>query len=62
MLEPSGSQLFYEKAGSPDKTLKLYEGHFHDLLNDIGKEQVMADVKGWISAHLSAAKGAAPGS
>jgi acylglycerol lipase len=56
----SGSQLFYEKAGSVDKTLKLYEGHYHDLLNDLGKEQVMADVKGWISAHVSIAKSAAP--
>jgi len=26
--------------GSP-KTLKLYEGHFHDLLNDLGREQVI---------------------
>jgi acylglycerol lipase len=49
----SGSQFFYEKAGSADKTLKLYDGGYHDLLNDLGKEQVMADVKGWISAHLS---------
>ena len=37
--KPSGSQLFYDKAGSTDKTLKLYEGHFHDLLNDVGKER-----------------------
>ncbi len=48
----SGSELFYEKAGSKDKTLKLYEGHYHDLLNDLGKEQVMADINSWISAHL----------
>jgi alpha-beta hydrolase superfamily lysophospholipase len=32
--KPSGSQLFYNTAGSTDKTLKLYEGHFHDLLNE----------------------------
>ncbi len=57
----SGSQLFYEKAGSRDKTLKLYDGYYHDPLNDLGKEQVMADIKGWISAHLSVTKGAAPG-
>ena len=24
--KPSGSQLFYETAGSKDKTLKLYQG------------------------------------
>ena len=43
---------FYDKAGSSDKTLKLYEGHFHDLLADVGKQQVMADVQAWIDAHL----------
>ena len=52
---PSGSQLFYDTAGSRDKTLKLYEGHAHDLLADVGKEQVMADVIGWINTRLSAA-------
>src|SRR5213078_834604 len=28
--KPSGSQHFYDRAGSTDKTLKLYEGHYHD--------------------------------
>jgi hypothetical protein len=42
--KPSGSQLFYETAGSADKTLKLYEGHYHDLLHDVDKEQVLADI------------------
>ena len=52
VTKPSGSQLFYDSAGSPDKTLKLYDGHVHDLLNDVGKEVVMADIKGWIEARL----------
>jgi acylglycerol lipase len=51
---PSGSQFFYDTVGSKDKKLKLYEGHFHDLLNDLGKEAVMADIKGWIDARLPA--------
>ena len=50
---PAGSKLFHQRAGSHDKTLKLYEGHFHDLLNDIGKEAVMADVIAWIEARLA---------
>lgn len=50
---PAGSQFFYDTAGSKDKTLKLYEGHAHDLLNDIGKEGVMADIVAWINKHLS---------
>ena len=49
-----GSEFFHEHAGSADKTLKLYEGHYHDLLNDIGKEQVLADVLAWIEARLPA--------
>ncbi len=47
-----GSEFFHETAGSTDKTLKLYQGHYHDLLNDVGKEQVIADIKGWIDARL----------
>lgn len=49
---PAGSQEFYDHAGSKDKRLKLYEGHVHDLLNDIGKEKVFADIKDWIVKHL----------
>ncbi len=49
-----GSEFFHEHAGSADKTLKLYEGHYHDLLNDIGKEEVLADITGWIEARLPA--------
>jgi alpha-beta hydrolase superfamily lysophospholipase len=52
VTRPSGSKEFYEKAGSRDKTLRLYEGHFHDLLADLGKQQVMADILAWIDAHL----------
>lgn len=49
---PKGSRLFHERAGSRDKTLKLYEGHVHDLLADTGREQVMADIESWIAARL----------
>jgi alpha-beta hydrolase superfamily lysophospholipase len=53
VTRPSGSQLFYDTVGSADKTLKLYEGYYHDLLHDIGKEKVMADITGWIDARAS---------
>ena len=54
VTKPGGSKEFYEKAGSRDKMLKLYEGHFHDLLADVGKQQVMADIQAWIDAHIPA--------
>jgi acylglycerol lipase len=52
--KPTGSQHFYDRVGSSDKTLKLYEGHFHDLLNDADKDVVMGDIQGWINARLLA--------
>ncbi len=55
VTKPGGSQFFYDTAGSTDKTLKLYEGHVHDLLNDYDKEVVIADIKNWIDARLLAA-------
>jgi alpha-beta hydrolase superfamily lysophospholipase len=49
---PAGSQEFFTRAGSTDKTLKLYDGRFHDLLSDLGKDAVMADITAWIDEHL----------
>ena len=48
--KPGGSQIFYDTASSTDKTLKFYEGHYHDLLNDLGREEVLDDIVGWIDA------------
>ena len=50
--KPSGSQQFFEKVGSTDKTLKLYDGYYHDLLHDVGKDAVMADIQAWLDKRL----------
>ncbi len=48
VTRPEGSKEFYARASSADKTLKLYDGFYHDPLNDVGKEIVMADIRAWI--------------
>lgn len=53
VTEPAGSQLFYDRAGSKDKTLKLYDDYVHDLLADVGKERPMADMLAWLDAHVA---------
>ena len=58
---PAGSQYFYDNAASTDKTLKLYEGHYHDLLNDVDKEVVMADIQSWIDERIPAESSAVSG-
>ena len=55
---PAGSQYFYDNAGSSDKTLKLYEGHYHDLLADLGKEDVLADIQAWLDERIPASSSA----
>lgn len=50
---PSGSQMFHDKAGSSDKTLKLYEGMYHDPLNDVDKALVMRDIADWLRARIA---------
>lgn len=45
-------QLF-QKAGCRDVTLKLYPGGRHEMLNEINKEEVFADLLAWLERHLS---------
>ena len=45
---PAGSEEFFGAASSKDKTLKLYDGYVHDLLNDTGREGVLADIVAWL--------------
>ena len=56
VTRPGGSREFHEAAGAHDKTLKLYDGHSHDLFNDIGRERVLADIVAWMEARLPIVK------
>lgn len=63
VTKPGGSRVFYDNAGAEDKTLKLYDGHYHDLLNDVGRARVMDDILGWLEARtpsLPLAEAASP--
>ena len=49
---PEGSKLLYERASSKDKTLKLYDGFYHEIFNEPEHKQVMADVEAWLTKHV----------
>ncbi len=40
-----------ERAGGEDVTLKLFPDMRHEILNEIGKEEVYDFVLEWINAH-----------
>ena len=50
----AGSQEFYDAAGSKDKTIKIYEGGYHDLLNDTISADVMDDIRSWLNERMPA--------
>ena len=52
LVDPSGAQLLYDLASSKDKTIKIYNGFYHEVFNEPEHELVLNDVKIWIEAHL----------
>jgi acylglycerol lipase len=44
-----GSQELYRRGQSPDKTLKLYEHMFHDLMHEPERDVVISDVIAWLN-------------
>jgi len=52
LTAPSGSEEMFKKVSSPDKTLKIYPGLFHEIFNEPEKETVLADMSSWLEAHL----------
>ncbi len=52
LCDPKGSRKLYEKVGSQDKTLKLYEGFYHEIFNEPEHGQVMADMEAWLAARV----------
>lgn len=46
------AQLF-QKAGCQDVTLRLYPGGRHEMLNEVNREEVFADLLAWLEGHLS---------
>ena len=45
---------FFKDHGTADLTMKLYPGGRHEMLNEINKGEVYADVLAWLEKHLPA--------
>lgn len=51
LVPPDSSNLVYELAGSEDKTIKHYDGLYHEILNEPERDAVVADTLAWLDAH-----------
>ncbi len=52
IVSPSGSIMLHEKAGAKDKTFQDLPNGYHELFNDLDKEEFMAEVITWIKARI----------
>jgi alpha-beta hydrolase superfamily lysophospholipase len=59
LCPPAGSVMLGERVGSADRTVKAYEGLFHEIFNEPERDAVLDDVCGWLSARAGAPTDAA---
>ena len=52
ITEVEGSRRFIETIASEDRTLHLVDGGYHELLNDIGREETLRVVLEWLERRL----------
>jgi acylglycerol lipase len=52
LVDPAGAQMLYGRSGSKDKTLKVYEGLYHEVFNEPERGRVLKDVETWLEAHV----------
>lgn len=52
LTDPTGSQMLYDQVSSTDRTLRFYDGLYHEIFNEPEREQVFADVAAWLEAHV----------
>jgi len=53
LASPEWSERLYERAASDDKTLKLYDGLYHETFNEPEKEEVLRDLGDWLNERIS---------
>lgn len=52
IVPKSCSQKFYNSIASSDKTLKFYDGFYHEILNEKDKDTVIKDIHNWIEKRI----------
>ena len=52
LVNIKGSRELYAQAVSQDKTLKIYPGLYHELLNDPKNDILIADLVKWLDSHI----------
>jgi alpha-beta hydrolase superfamily lysophospholipase len=52
LVDPGGIRILENKTSSLDKTIKVYDGLYHEVFNEPERQIVLKDVENWLDAHL----------
>ncbi len=51
LVDPAASRAFYQSLGTTDRQWQLYEGFYHEILNEVERHTVLDDIGRWLHAH-----------
>jgi len=51
LSDPASSKMLFDGVSSKDKTLKYYEGFYHEIFNDPERQQVFLEMETWLKLH-----------
>lgn len=52
ITDPKGSRLLYERAPSPDKTFRKFQGGYHEVFNDLDRERALGELVEWVACRI----------
>jgi Serine aminopeptidase, S33 len=55
LTSPRGTAELIRRARTPDRTLLLYKGLYHDLVHEPERDQVMGDIERWLERRVARA-------
>eukprot|EP00002_Diphylleia_rotans_P036457 TRINITY_DN802_c0_g1_i2.p1 TRINITY_DN802_c0_g1~~TRINITY_DN802_c0_g1_i2.p1 ORF type:complete len:297 (+),score=41.64 TRINITY_DN802_c0_g1_i2:77-967(+) len=53
VVNPRGAQFLYDTASSKDKTIRHYEGLFHEILNEYEKFEIIREIIRWLDSRVT---------
>jgi hypothetical protein len=56
LTSPRGTAELIRRARTPDRTLLLYKGLYHDLVHEPERDQVMGDIERWLERRVARAQ------
>lgn len=54
LADPKGSKMMYDKISSTDKTLKIFDGLYHEIMHEPEKQLVFDTISQWLQDRLAA--------